>query len=695
MLEYIRKQLAAKAEAAVQESASVDAANVSDELLLEYAPVMSGLDDLTINGDGTDNVDRPVIAIPLESEDDDVPDIAGLTDKKASFENDPELGSVTLDLSSGNMMDVPMDANIQTEYAEMKTLDTFLMEGYEAIDPQQGQTVEEYDAVVMESAKKNFRTYRDEVLNEQSFGFAKVSMHDEMIKPAIIAEFDTNVSTMLEPKYQVDKFGNVRNKQIESVDIMNKYGVLKKLGTFLESTIEGFNKENDNVWSNMFPVSMNVPIDPIDKHSVIVGLKNMKDMSTKYIRCSVPVMESYAAPTFEEVPSAVIEKMNKVSASKSQVVQEAIDFGNTDAAATPAPEAAPAAAPAPEATPAATDASADAALPDMPTEGAAPDATAQGATDASAATPAEGEDKTVIPVETNNVSDQIAQKVATDTEVPTEAQNGDETAANIEDAGATADELPTPPAEGVDPALDAGATDMGLNDPSAGDNLDSGLGSDVSAGIADGDPALDANGTTDVDSQLNELDQMGATNGDEGMDADVGGADAGDVGNMSMDELLQAASDKLKGMPINALQKFLTGDAEALQEAFVQEFVTNKNVNDQLDANLRKCLGILNDEELSFKGIENQFKKSGKQLNSILSKASKNAKVYDDSERKELTDLNSTLTDLMVHFKPSKKEDVESTKKKIVAFTSQATKVDKIITKHKGKASEDNEDGKE
>lgn len=695
MLEYIRKQLAAKAEAAVQESASVDAANVSDELLLEYAPVMNGLDDLTMNGDGTDNVDRPVIAIPLESEDDDVPDIAGLTDNKANFENDPELGSVTLDLTSGNMMDVPMDANIQTEYAEMKTFDTFLMEGYEAIDPQQGQTVEEYDAVVMESAKKNFRTYRDEVLNEQSFGFAKVSMHDEVIKPAIIAEFDTNVSTMLEPKYQVDKFGNVRNKQLESVDIMNKYGVLKKLGTFLESTIEGFNKESDNVWNSMFPVSMNVPIDPIDKHSVIVGLKNMKDMSTKYIRCSVPVMESYVAPTFEEVPSATIEKMNKVSASKSQIVQEAIDFGNTDAAATPAPEAAPAAAPAPEATPAATDASADAALPDMPTEGAAPDATAQGATDATAATPAEGEDKTVIPVETNNVSDQIAQKVATDTEVPTEAQNGDETAANIEDAGATADELPTPPAEGADPALDAGATDMGLNDPSAGDNLDSGLGSDISAGVADGDPALDTSGTTDVDSQLNELDQMGATNSDEGMDAAIGGEDAGDVGNMSMDELLQAASDKLKGMPINALQKFLTGDAEALQEAFVQEFVTNKNVNDQLDANLRKCLGILNDEELSFKGIENQFKKSGKQLNSILSKASKNAKVYDDSERKELTDLNSTLTDLMVHFKPSKKEDVESTKKKIVAFTSQATKVDKIITKHKGKASEDNEDGKE
>ena len=422
---------------------------------------------------------------------------------------------------------------------------------------------------------------------------------------------------------------------------------------------------------------MNVPIDPIDKHSVIVGLRNMNDMNdTKYVRCSLPVMESYVNPIFEEVSADTIEKMNKVSATKTQVVQEAIDFGGgNDAAAAPA------------ATP-------DVALPDMPTEGAAPapEANTQGATDASADATAPAEDKTVIPVETNNVSDQIAQKVATDTEVPSEAQNGDETAANIADAGNTADELPEAPAEGAtDPALDAGATDMGLNDPSTGDSLDSGLGTDVSAGIADGDPALDASGSTDVDSQLNELDQLGATDdtGSLGGDSTAGITDPSDVGSMSMDDLLQAASDKLKSMPINALQKFISGDAEALQESFVQEFVTNKNVNDQVDTNLRKCLGILNDEELSFKGIENQFKKSGKQLNSVLSKASKNSKIYDDSERKELTDLNSALTDLMVHFKPTKKDDVEATKKKIVAFTSQATKVDKIISKHKNSASDE------
>ena len=680
MLEYIKKQLAAKAAATLeQESTTVEAANVSDELLLEYAPVMNGLEDLSMSGDGTDNIERPVIAIPLESEDDEVPEIAGLVDNKANFENDPELGSVTLDLTSGNMMDVPMDANIQTEYAEMKTFDTFLMEGYEAIDPVMGQTADEYDAVVTESAKKNFRAYRDEILNEQSFGFSKVSIQDDSVKQAFIAEFDSSVSTLIEPKYQVDKFGNVRNKQIESVDIINKYGVLKKLGTFMESFIEGYNKEtDDSVWNKLFPVSMNVPIDPIDKHSVIVGLKNMNNMNeTKYIRCSVPVTESYAAPVFEEVSADTIEKMNKVSSTKSGIVMEAINFGN-DASAAPADNAA---------TP-------DASLPDMPTEAPAADANVQGATDASADVNAPTEDKTVIPVETNNVSDQIAQKVATDTEVPSESQNGDETAANIADAGSTADALPEAPAEGADPALDAGATDMGINDPTAGDVGDL-SGSDINVGINDNDPALDASSSNDIDSQLNDLDQMGATNGDEGMDADVNGiSDSSDVGNMSMDELLQAASEKLKGMPLNALQKFISGDPEALQESFVQEFATDKNVNDQVDANLRKCLGILNDEELSFKGIENQFKKSGKQLNSVLSKASKNSKIYDDTERKELTDLNSALTDLMVHFKPSKKEDVESTKKKIVAFTSQATKVDKIIAKHKGEASEEKE-GKE
>lgn len=678
MLNYIKEQLAQRAAEMHQESAQVEAADVSAELLMEYAPIMQELDDLSLSGDGTDNAERPLIAIPLEAEDEEIPDIAGLTDKTDDVANDPELNSVELDLSNGNMMDVPMDANIQTEYAEMKTLNSFIQEGYIAIDPVSGQTAEDYDNTVIAAAKKNFLDYRNQVLQEQSFGFNKIPLSDESVAPAIIAEFATNVSSMLEPIYQVDKNGNIRNKQAESVDILNKYKHFSKMESFVESAVN-FNKEDGSVWNSYRPVSMNVPIDPIDKHSVIVGLKNVKNPAESiFVRCSVPVLESWAMPTFEIVSPETIAKMNKVS---SKVVQEAIDFGGGDTGAAPDANAAP---------------QVDANAAPTVDAGAAPAEPA--ATDAGAAPAEPGADaqpeKTVVPVETNNVSDQIAEKVATDTEIPTEAQNGDQTANAIDQAGETADALPEPTGmeagAAPDPALDAGATDPSL-DPTAGDNLDAGLGSDINAGVADDNPALDASPSTDVDAQLNELDQMGATPDDTGIDelgaTPDGGMDTSDIGNMSVDEMIQAATDKIKTMPINAIQQFLSGNG-SIQEGYVMEaMVTSKNVNDQLEANLKKCMGVLNDDELSFKGIENNFKKSGKQLNSVLSKAAKNSKVYSEEERKELTDLNSALTDLMVHFKPSKKEDLEGTKKKIVTFTAQAKKVDTIISKHKGAAS--------
>ncbi len=707
MLNYIKEQLAAKAAAAVQETTAVDPAEVSSELLLEYAPVMEGLDDLTLTGDGTDNADRPIIAIPLEPEDEELPDIAGLSDKTDEVENDPEIGSLEVDLSTGNMMDVPMDANIQAEYATMKTMANFIKEGYELIDPVKGQTPEEYDAVVKDSAKKNFIEYRNQVLQEQAFGFTKKSIKDESIAPAIIAEFDTNVSAFLEPTYQVDAEGNVRNKQLESVEIMGKHKHFSRFEPFIESFLINanlFNRKTDgSVWDKVRPVTLNVPIDPIDKHSVIVGFKNVADLGKSFfVRCSVPVTNSNAEPVLEFVLPNTIERMNKVSSTKT-LFQEAIDLGvpeganvtDASAASAPAPTATdtPAAAPAADA-PAATDPAA------MSTD--TPDASAP-APDAAAAPAAD--DKTVIPIETNNVSDQIAQKVATDTDVPDASQNADAAAAEIDKAADTADALPDlPDAPGAtddlgtgDPALDAGATDPSLeSDPSLSGDMDSaGSDTDINVGVDDNNPDLDADTQGSVDDKLNELDEMGAT-GDTGMEAGVGdmSADPTDIGNMSVDEMIQAATDKIKGMPINAIQQFLSGNS-SLQESFVMEGDTNENINKELDENLRSCLGILNDDELSFKGIENRFKKNGKQLNSILSKAAKND-LYSDDEKEEINKFNSSLTDLMVHFTPTKKEDVESTKKKIMTFTAGSKRIDSIINRHKsGDAKASKDTGKE
>ena len=703
MLNYIKEQLAAKAAAAVQETTAVDPAEVSSELLLEYAPVMEGLDDLTLTGDGTDNADRPIIAIPLEPEDEELPDIAGLSDKTDEVENDPEIGSLEVDLSTGNMMDVPMDANIQAEYATMKTMANFIKEGYELIDPVKGQTPEEYDAVVKDSAKKNFIEYRNQVLQEQAFGFTKKSIKDESIAPAIIAEFDTNVSAFLEPTYQVDAEGNVRNKQLESVEIMGKHKHFSRFEPFIESFLINanlFNRKTDgSVWDKVRPVTLNVPIDPIDKHSVIVGFKNVADLGKSFfVRCSVPVTNSNAEPVLEFVLPNTIERMNKVSSTKT-LFQEAIDLGVpeganvTDASAAPAAPA-PAATDTPAATPdtdtpAATDPAAMSA--DTPDASATPDATAAPAAD----------DKTVIPVETNNVSDQIAQKVATDTDVPDASQNADAAAAEIDKAADTADALPDlPDAPGAtddlgtgDPALDAGATDPSLeSDPSLSGDMDSaGSDTDINVGVDDNNPDLDADTQGSIDDKLNELDEMGAT-GDTGMEAGVGdmSADPTDIGNMSVDEMIQAATDKIKGMPINAIQQFLSGNS-TLQESFMMEGASNENINKELDENLRSCLGILNDDELSFKGIENRFKKNGKQLNSVLTKAAKND-LYSDDEKEEINKFNSSLTDLMVHFTPTKKEDVESTKKKIMTFTAGSKRIDSIINRHKSggaKASED------
>ena len=653
MLNYIKEQLAAKAAAAVQETTAVDPAEVSSELLLEYAPVMEGLDDLTLTGDGTDNVDRPIIAIPLEPEDEELPDIAGLSDKTDEVENDPEIGSLEVDLSTGNMMDVPMDANIQAEYATMKTMANFIKEGYELIDPVKGQTPEEYDAVVKDSAKKNFIEYRNQVLQEQAFGFTKKSIKDESIAPAIIAEFDTNISAFLEPTYQVDAEGNVRNKQLESVEIMGKHKHFSRFEPFIESFLINanlFNRKTDgSVWDKVRPVTLNVPIDPIDKHSVIVGFKNVADLGKSFfVRCSVPVTNSNAEPVLEFVLPNTIERMNKVSSTKT-LFQEAIDLGVPEGAnvtdASSAPAAAPAATDTPAAAPAAdTPTATDPAAMSTDT----PDASAAPAPDA-AATPGT-DDKTVIPVETNNVSDQIAQKVATDTDVPDASQNADAAAAEIDKAADTADALPDlPDAPGAtddlgtgDPALDAGATDPSLeNDPSLSGDIDSaGSAEDVNVGIDDNNPDLDADTQGSVDDKLNELDELGAT-GDTGMEAGVGdmSADPTDIGNMSVDEMIQAATDKIKGMPINAIQQFLSGNS-SLQESFMMEGALNENINKELDENLRSCLGILNDDELSLKESKTD---SRKMASSSIQSLPKQQKMISTQMMKKKRSTSSTL----------------------------------------------------
>ena len=696
MLEYIKKQLAERAGVMTQET-TVDPAEVSNDLLMEYAPVMKGLEDLSIEGTDT-NAERPIIAIPLTGEDDEEVSDIGIEDVASQVANDPELN--TIEVHPDGMPVIPLDANIQETYADMRTESDFLFEGYSVIDPTEGMTDDDYDKVVQEYAEQKFREYRDNVLINQEFGFEKRSIFNEYVSGDFFAEFPDGRTAILEPNYQVDSYGNVRVKQIESLRVMDAGNHFQEFTTFMETIQEGYgyNKETDgSVWKFLQPMSLNVPIDPIDHHSVIVGFKNMKNNGRmEYVRCSVPVLDAFNKPKLETVSPETIKKMNKVSCTKGYAIQESaritaeeggffmegIDFGNTGDMA-PANEAA-----APPAEPTET----PAATPETPTETPAADGGDNG--------------KVSIPVETNNVSDQIAEKVASDTDVPVESQNGDETAAKIENAGNVADAMPDVP---VDDTAAAPTEDPTNPESEVSADGDVSVGMDTEDPTASGDFSADAidpaNNGANIDDKLNELDAMGDTANADGMDqTDMGAADSsGDVSNLSMDEIIQQATEKIKSLPIGVLQKFISGDTSALQEAYVMEAFGKKDkkggptLNAEVDMGLRECLGILNDDQLSFKQIESKFKASGKKLNKTLTTAAKSKDVYSAEEKKELSDLNESLTDLMVHFKPSSKDKVEETKKKIMAFTNNAKQADKIIKRHKGTPDDESsaEEGKE
>ena len=696
MLEYIKKQLAERAGVMTQETA-VDPAEVSNDLLMEYAPVMKGLEDLSIEGTDT-NAERPIIAIPLTGEDDEEVSDIGIEDVASQVANDPELN--TIEVHPDGMPVIPLDANIQETYADMRTESDFLFEGYSVIDPTEGMTDDDYDKVVQEYAEQKFREYRDNVLINQEFGFEKRSIFNEYVSGDFFAEFPDGRTAILEPNYQVDSYGNVRVKQIESLRVMDAGDHFQKFTPFMETIQEGYgyNKETDgSVWKFLQPMTLNVPIDPIDHHSVIVGFKNMKNNGRMdYVRCSVPVLDAFNKPKLETVSPETIKKMNKVSCTKGYAIQESaritaeeggffmegIDFGNTGDMA-PANEAA-----APPAEPTET----PAATPETPTETPAADGGDNG--------------KVSIPVETNNVSDQIAEKVASDTDVPVESQNGDETAAKIENAGNVADAMPDVPVDDTAATPTEDSTNP-ESEVSADGDVSVGMGAEdpTASGDFSADAIDPANNGANIDDKLNELDAMGDTANADGIDqANMGAADpSGDVSNLSMDEIIQQATEKIKSLPIGVLQKFISGDTSALQEAYVMEAFGKKDkkggptLNAEVDMGLRECLGILNDDQLSFKQIESKFKASGKKLNKTLTTAAKSKDVYSAEEKKELSDLNESLTDLMVHFKPSSKDKVEETKKKIIAFTNNAKQADKIIKRHKGTPDDESsaEEGKE
>lgn len=634
MLDYIRKQLQSKAgleEEPVQEAQM-------DEAILECAHLFQEMENLTMDGQASAR-SFSRMSIPLE--------------------DDIEVTSLELNMLDGRVTNIPGDATVQEQaeeepykygdYSRMKTRSEFYTEAYNSLTQFPRETDDEFANRVEAKASKLFREYKEYIIQEGLFGNDLIKVTDSRVPPRITVDFGECEGKPYYVKmpvlFQVDRKDRITKKQLDTAYIIRDADTLGHGIREAAYKIWGEKVSCDSInkiWKFVTPTRILIPRDPVDKYVAYFEFEIDGESKPDYISMSIPVSNSVKnvknikADDFARVTdkkgitgSDMVSKLDAVRMEEalmkkpkaSRFFQEEIDFGDPNAA--------------PDSDPNATDVSVDTGATATPSidGGSAP--AADGA-------PADGLDATAAPadtnaenkelVATNDVSNDIAEKIS------------DETSA---DSDINTDDVNLDATTSSDVSDDLGATD----EPSEAD-LQADLGTDTSA--------------TDEDTSSTEMSDM-------------------DFDNMTVDELLAQGTDKLKGMTIQQLKDFLgspdgtspTDVGEGVQEAF---FLTRCNIGKELDIHLRKALGILNDNEMEIEDLCDAFRKEGKQCNRVVHKASKMPKVFNEAEIKQLLRLNHCLSDLMAMMRADvKKSELMTVKRMIQAFVSEATGVLKML----------------
>ena len=663
MFDFVQQELRRRKNTNIEPAPQVD----DTDLVLECAHVFQELDDLSMSGSddsrnrfGSNGV---VTHIPLE--------------------DDIEIESIEMNICDGRITDVPMDATVQeSNYLGMKTFEDFYQEAVTEVVQFVRESSEAVHARRLDYAQKKFNQYRDYIIQEGLFGFDKISIEDRRVPYHILADFGPmhgnngqHYIVKLKLLYETDNKHRILKKQLDSLNYMQAFDMFTEFGKQLPGIMKKLYPDNmekvDNVWDVCTPIQGLIPMDPPDEYRMLIRLEVDFLDEPINIGMSGKIKPNKSSNSgIKESSSGVhkidVEKINNVNlnnfASKKEIMQEcavmrkpsrfgnvfqeAIDFGappepsNQQTQQQPGVQQQPAEVS--NAQPQGQQQAIDGGAP-MDMGGMNIDPTSVSQNDLSIAP--DGGDKTAVPVDSNNVSDQIVEKVSSELN-----QDGD-------DAGSDFDT----------------STDMSLTDDGSTD-LDMSTSVDDISGDTTNDITTDdaSDMTNSVDQQLSDLDNSGKT------DMDFEPSESIDVENMTIDELLAQGSERLKGMTIQQLKDFLsTADSSAIQEAF---FLTPKNINHEIEVHLRAALGILNDNEKELPQIISDFKKTGKKLNKALSKASKMKKVYSESEREDINKLNKCLVDLIMTLKSSQDSSYIATVKRLIqAFTSLSKVVEKIV----------------
>jgi hypothetical protein len=632
MLDYISQQLKARQEEAKAFEAVNEEAQMN-EAILECAHLFQELDDLSVEGTEAGS-SRPFTKI-------DIP-----------LEDDIEITAVEMNLLDGRVTNVPGDANVQesdTDYTRMKTMNDFYQEAYNTTMQYQRESDEEFANRVEGIAREQFAAYKNYCIQEGLFGFDRVELHDDRVPSKIVMECGTlygkDYSVKLDVNFEAAQNRTILKKQLDSVIAFRQNGIEAiQEAAFTQFGPKVDAQTSDALWDKITPVGITVPKEPADKLAVVVEFEIDSTGEKSFVEWSQPIKGGESTVTTMDIPhiytmtkSVAIQQEAAMIASgyraPSRFVQEAIDFGNPDEAPAANPDAPAVSFDAPPADgmeqPAGDDTTAA-----PPAEGT--EAPVEG--DTGTETPADGENKEVV--DTNNVSDQIAEKVADETQNDANAEND----VNI---------------DGVD-------ADLGGDEAPTEDELNAELGG--------GDEAAPA------------VDDMPAETSDVDFD------------NMSMDEILAQAQEKMKSMPMEKLKEFLQSSDTNVQppvdsdvppvdnveqEAF---FLTRGNINKELDIHLRKALGILNSSDMEIEQICSEFKKEGWKLNRVVHHASKMTKSFNETERNQLLKLNHCLSDLIKMLRADIDQgSIMTVKRMIQAFVSEATGVLKMVEAKMGK----------
>lgn len=627
MLDYIRSQINARNENTVKTPAAED---IPNDVIVEYAHIFQELDDVSIEGAEVDKARKMSLDIPFEDE-------------------DVEIDNIEFNLNDGRVTDVPGDASVQEAYAEIKTYEKFYQETYDETTRLPRETDSMFEKRVAVDAAKKYAEYCETATEQGLFGFDDISVTDSRVPSKMNVDFgsvdekDDSKSFFGKVKtfFATDKNHNIKKHQLDSVNLV-KNGAFSKIGKPLMAYMESKYDipTGSSVWDVVTPMNLYVPRNNGDSFCVVLEYMNELTNKKEYFGWTRPVndnvenienmeklnMESFVNETHYENHDVVVQEAamrDEVSKKRtySRFYQEAIDFGGADGG--DSSDAGSDLPPTDDSTDTPDDSSANTSNDDPTVDtGNASDAP-ESNDDAST-----GDDSDKEQAVVNDVSQQIAEKVA------------DQTKSDTQDDSSTDD--------GTSVSFDD--DDMNTDDDTA-------------------------EGNASIDDQINDLDNT--TSDDDSITDDMD-ADTSDFDNMTIDQLIEQGSEKLKGMTLQEIKDFInSGDKDAIQEAFI---LTKKNINQEVDNNIRACLGLLNDNKMDLDKIVRKFKFSGHKLNRTLTKAIKMKDVYSSNEVNDLQKLNKSLVDLMTSLRKSKDNTyVAQIKNNIRVFVSQCKVVSDFI----------------